>query len=69
MIVKVQMPITSSAPNPKALVYDKTRTYMVQMEVTPELEAKMEGSLKRFFQSKLVGDQVELGDPVRWQEW
>lgn len=77
MIIKVQMPLVSSDPavvneNGEAvgaLIYDRSRTVQRIVPLTKELIEKMEGSVKRFFKATLVGDQIEIGEPVRWEEW
>lgn len=49
MIVKVQIPLSSSESEPMALVYDQSRKYEIFMPVTEELKKEMSGSPKRYF--------------------
>ncbi len=39
MIVKIQRPLVSNEPEPKALVYNRSRQFEAFMPMTPEIEA------------------------------
>jgi hypothetical protein len=69
MIVKVQLPLSSSEADPPALVYDQARTWQFYMEVTKELRARMKGRDKAFFNAERCGGKVVLLDEAPWQDW
>lgn len=53
MIVKVQTPIRTTAPNPKCLVYDRERTVETMIPVV-EMSKLMAGRLKAFFEANVT---------------
>ena len=72
MIVKVQLALFASGSKAEAapaLVYDRTRRYLAQIEQTSELVKKMGGATKAFFHAKLEGSTLVLLEPAPWQEW
>lgn len=76
MIVKVQLPLYSTEKNPQALVYNKTRSIKMLVDVTPELlkwmslgEELEPPEPKLFFKAHIKGDKLVLNDYAKWQEW
>lgn len=70
-IVKVQLPLMSGEPSPKALVYNKSGTFVVMTEVGG-LEIVMEGTLKGFFKASYDSENNITnfhGDPLSDQGW
>lgn len=69
MIVVVELPLMSTDPKPKALVYDRYRELEVLIPITEDLTAMMRGRERAFFhahleQGVLVLDR--LADKQRW---
>ncbi len=77
MIIKIQLPIvpkrTKRNPDPyraPALIYDRKRAFVAQIEITPALEQIMNGTLKAFFHASLdENGELTIGEPAPWQHW
>jgi hypothetical protein len=69
-IVKVQLPLSSNEQTPMALVYNESRTYMVQIIVNQALLDKMDGHVKRYFLAGIPPDKkIYLVEPAEDQTW
>ena len=68
-IVKIQLPITSSEPDPPALAYDQSHSYIAEVPITAELHRMMRGRLKAYFHAKLEGDELVIGADVYGVQW
>jgi len=70
MIVKVQLPISwTPEEKPMALVYNEDGSIYVQIDITPELRAEMNGSVKQFFEADCDGKTIRFKAPAPWQDW
>lgn len=70
MIVKIQRPLASSAPNPPALVYNKDRSMTAHMPITPDLAHLFKGGeLKVYHEAKIEGDKLMIGRRVQNPGW
>jgi len=67
-IYKIQLPISSSDPIPTALLYDKDRTEMEVLIVTPKLRRFMGKALIKFAYIKNI-DDVKTWKKARHQKW
>lgn len=70
-VVKVQLPLSTNDPVPKAMVYDETRSFQKQIPVTSALRKKMGSTAKRFFYATVTGNDgdVEIGAVASWRAW
>ena len=70
-IVKVQIPIICSPGNYYALVYNKSRSYEVYMEITKEVLKVMKKEYKKFFYASYdkKNNNTVLINEAPWQEW
>ncbi len=76
-IFKVQLPIVTTDPSPKALVYNEDRSIYTKVAITAELledfteavESPGGGPAKTFWYGELVGTQFQFEEPAPWQEW
>lgn len=70
MIVKVQLPLSSTLASPPALVYSKDRKCMMKWQVNDELKQKMNGKVKAYFNTKKNDKgRLVLLDEVAEQAW
>lgn len=69
MIFKVQIPIATNEPEPKALIYNKHRTIEGMIPVTPDLVKTMNGDYKAYFTGQFKKGTLTLGDRVEDQDW
>jgi len=60
MIVKVQIPLASSEPEPMALVYNEDRSVEMRIPIDIGLEVWMEGRAKAFFEAEI--EEIADGD-------
>lgn len=68
-IVKVQLPLYSNRPNPKALVYNEDRSVMLEVVITHQVGLVMGSLYKRFMWAHMDGSNLWIGDEAPWQEW
>lgn len=57
-IVKVQMPLISTAQEPEALLYDQSRGFEEMIPITDELLEKMKDRAKAFFRVRTSEHQL-----------
>jgi hypothetical protein len=69
LIVKVQLPLVTTDPDPYALVYDRSRELQAMVPVTPELLAGMGGEVKCFFYAEVSDDGLTLDRQAPFQDW
>jgi len=72
MIVKIQVPLVTADPYPKALIYNKGKSVWITrgLEELPDHVLKiMSKEPKAFFHAKIVDDELEIGIAAPWQEW
>lgn len=68
VIVKIQLPLVSTGC-PMALIYNESRTIEKIVPVNDDLERRMDGQNKTYFQAYLEDGQLELISPAPWQNW
>ena len=70
-VVKVQLPVTSTATEPQALVYNKNRSRIGIVPLTDELAEVLHGALKSFWWATWHPETTtfELMEPAPWQDW
>ena len=65
MIVKIQRPLASTEPEPKALVYNRSRSFQAFMPMTDDINTLFsDGSHKVFHQVKLVKTELHIGKRI-----
>lgn len=70
MIVKIQRPLASSESSEKALVYNRDRSLLANMPMTPDIEALFaDGSLKVYHRAHLHGSELRIGKRVKEPNW
>lgn len=70
MIVKIQRPLISTEAQPKALVYNRGRSFEAQMPFTPDIEQLFsDGSLKVYHHAKTRGRKLLIGERVEEQDF
>lgn len=74
MIVKVQLPLHTTEPEPLALVYNRERTLLVQVPVIGGLVDAMRGTdgrvrPKAFFEATVIHDSVNIEHEVEDPGW
>jgi hypothetical protein len=70
VIVKIQRPLMSAEAQPKALVYNRGRSFEAQMPFTPKIEQLFsDGSLKVYHHAKLKGRKLLIGERVKDQDF
>lgn len=69
-IVKVQVPLATNDSDPKALIYNKNRSFETFVPVA-EVKKKMSGEFKKFFYCDIdiVTKKVKLDAPAPLQDW
>jgi len=76
-ILKVQIPIVTTEPDPVILVYNQDRSIEAMLPLTPKVRRFLKGKLKSFWVAHAVPDlkagngkyQICLDRPAPWQEW
>ncbi|MGY3278095.1 hypothetical protein [Bradyrhizobium sp. S3.7.6] len=68
-IVKVQVPLFSSAANAPALIYEEARTRVSTQYLDGKTRAAMADDLKAYFEAIWTGDHWQLGKRVEFQAW
>lgn len=68
-IFKVQVPIASNDPDPKALVYNRYRTKEGMVPIQPGLLDIMQGRLKIFIYASFHNGELDFRREAPWQEW
>ena len=68
-IVKVQTPLMTNDPEPKALVYDEKRWVEDQFPITKALKDAMGDSHKRYFWAHMEGTELHLDERAGAQPW
>ena len=68
-IFKIQLPLASNVRNPKALIYNKTRTKQGDVPVTDALKILMDDSCKKYFYAKFINGQILLHSEAPEQNW
>lgn len=68
-VFKVQVPLTTNDPQPKALIYNKDRSYEGLIPVTDEIRKMMDNEPKRFFWGHVEGDALTIDANAPWQNW
>jgi hypothetical protein len=73
MIVKVQLSLSTTENGQQVLIYNKSRSVMLQVPATNELIRQMtiDGDVepKLFFHAHIEGENVVLDKYAKWQEW
>jgi len=69
MIVKMQLSTATTAGKQQVLVYDQTRKYSFESDVTEDVKELMKGRLKVYFAARMNGSQIEILDEVEEQDW
>ena len=69
--VKVQIPLASSDPNPRALIYDKNMKHMTQQQLTPAMLRALGNDVKAFFEAEYDSENQQwiIGKRVINQLW
>jgi hypothetical protein len=60
-VVKLQVPIASSDPNPQCLVYNEDRSKQWFVPIDANIKRAMKGRPKAFFPAELKGKTLLLG--------
>ena len=73
-IFKVQLPLMTTDPEPKALAYNRTESCMFDITVSKELVKRFHGETKLFFwitwtERKDGSIGVDMNHEAPWQEW
>jgi len=68
-IVKVQLPLRTNEPEPKALFYDETRDIWSFLPIDKPLKKAMGGADKKFFYATMKGAIIHLEEEAPWQDW
>lgn len=70
MIVKVQISLSTSAPCPQVLVYNKSKTVWYEGDAPKKVMSMMAGRYKAFFKAKREKDgSLTLKKPAKNQDW
>jgi hypothetical protein len=69
MIVKVQIALAGNMPEPWCIVYDENRVMLYHGPFGGDVEQRMAGRPKAFFEAGLDGDSLVIGDEAPWQDW
>jgi hypothetical protein len=70
MIIKIQIPVVSSQPHARALVYNKDRSINFMMPLPPAIKKRMGKDKKAYFEATITGDNIELHEKIsRWPNW
>ena len=69
-IVKVQQSLTTSAPKARMLIYDESREFFYESDLTLEVEGLLGGRAKAYFHYTLDPDnKILLGQEAPMQSW
>lgn len=69
IIVKIQVPLETNDPDPKALVYNEARSVDFAMPINKQLLGKMSGAKKQFFYANLEKGILDIDRKAPWQDW
>lgn len=69
MVVKIQIPLTSSELFPMALITSQDGTVRFHVPLNAPLRARMNQRSQAYFEIKSKTDQVEIGDEVLGEVW
>lgn len=69
MIVKVQQSILTTEENKQVLIYDKTRKYIWQGDITPEVQELLGTKPKIYFNADIINNKFVLKNKVKPQNW
>lgn len=69
MIVKLQLPLSSTTANPGVLAYDKSRKFMVEIPVSPELKELFGPKVKIYCEAHVEKDKLVVDSKVADQSW
>jgi hypothetical protein len=70
MIVKMQRPLESSMKDAPALVYNKDKSFVCEMDITPEVADIFAGRSKLYAEVQIHNDvEIELIQEIEDQEW
>lgn len=70
MIVKVQTPLVTTEPEPRALVYNEDRSYEGWIQLTVDLLELMGPEPKKFFYASVDEDGIlTIAGNAPWQTW
>lgn len=65
----MQLSTATTAGKQQVLVYDQTRKYSFESDVTEDVKELMKGRLKVYFAARMNGSQIEILDEVEEQDW
>jgi hypothetical protein len=68
-IVKVQTPLFSNDPTPRAMIYGEHRVRMVEQQLDDNAKRLMGRDYKAFFEAEWDGQKWQLGKRVEFQPW
>lgn len=68
-IFKVQLPITSTDPNPSALIYNEDRSFYELPHRSLVEHLFGENEVKIFVYGELIDNALHLEDRAPYQEW
>lgn len=69
MIVKVQLPIASSADNPPMLVYNEDRSVFMQMPIQERFVDELKDFPRGYYNARFVDDQLVINERIADQAW
>ena len=69
MIVKIQQQLGGNTTPQQMLVYDKSRDYLWEGDITPEVKKFLKGRDKAYFNAKVVNTKFEIHEEVKTQNW
>lgn len=67
-IVKIQMPLESSEPIPRALIYNRDRSILIFRPIE-DVKDMMDGEVKKFFFLQIINEKEVALREAPWQEW
>jgi hypothetical protein len=68
-IIKIQTPLATNEPEPKALMYNERRTFQQMVPINSRIVQLMAGQPKRYFNATLQRGTLQIGEPVTEQVW
>lgn len=69
MIIKIQMSLMTNAGRPQALMYNKDRSALLEIEATKDIQHLMHGRPKAFFHAEIVDTKFVISHEAKWQNW
>lgn len=69
MIVKVQVSIATSEPDPQVLIYSEDRSVWYTGSLTPTIRRRMGEEFKRYFEATVDCGVIALRREVEEQPW